>query len=289
MNVSYPPPSVVAVSGGIDSVVLLRRLVDQNENVVVAHVDHGIRANSADDAVFVRELAELYQLPFETIKLKLGVRASEETARKARYAWLEQVKNKHNATSVITAHHQDDIIETMFINLVRGTSWRGLCSLRETTSHRRPLLTWSKAEIVEYALKHDLEWREDETNDSFLYLRNRIRHSIVPRLSSDQRQQLIALHTTQLSLRECIEAETATLHHRYVQDGQLKRYPLIMIDSRSAREILRSWLGESLETKRLKDLYDFAKTARNGAKWPIDGRRFVQANKSSLIVLSPRD
>ena len=132
---------VVAVSGGVDSVVLLHQMVqDGGSELVVAHFDHGIREDSDLDAQFVRELAQSYRLPCEVRREELGSGASEELARNRRYAFLREVAKKHRAT-IVTAHHMNDIPETIAINLTRGTGWRGLAVLGSDV--HRPLLHMS--------------------------------------------------------------------------------------------------------------------------------------------------
>jgi tRNA(Ile)-lysidine synthetase-like protein len=289
MTAPVQTPLLVAVSGGIDSVVMLDVLAQKNTPLIVAHVDHGIRVDSHEDEALVRSLAERYGFPFLSIKLKLGPAVSEDAARQARYAWLEQMRQQYQALAIATAHHQDDVLETIIINLTRGTGWRGLCSLRETPLRHRPLLAWSKAAIIDYALSHGLEWREDSTNESFRYLRNRIRNLVTPRLAPAQRQQLLALQSAQLKLREDIDTELSRLAELYHVDGALECYPLIMCPDSVACELLRSWLGEPLEQQRMRDLLLFSKTAREGAKWSLDGKRFVVMKKHRLIVQSPRD
>lgn len=283
-------PLVVAVSGGVDSVVMLDVLAKSKlRPLVVAHVDHGIRPDSSEDAAFVAQQAKHYGLQFVSTKLQLSADASEDVARRARYAWLETVRAAHQASAIATAHHEDDILETIAINIVRGTGWRGLCSLRETTMRHRPLLSHSKAWIIDYALTHGLEWREDSTNDSLKYLRNRIRYAVTPRLGPETRQQLLNLYNSQLILREKIDNELTSLRSQYVIEGAIERYALVMIEDELAIELLRGWLGESLEQVRFRDLLLFAKTARAGAKWSLDGRRFVVAKQRTLIVELPRD
>lgn len=282
-------PLIVAVSGGVDSVVLLDILAAKHVPMIVAHVDHGVRSDSHRDERFVRDVAAHYGVPFVSTSLRLGASASEEVARTARYAWFDTLRHEYDSPAVVTAHHQDDVLETMVINMVRGTGWRGLCSLRDTTERRRPLLAMSKAEIVEYAHRHGLSWREDSTNETLHYLRNRIRHQVLPRLSAVQRRQFIELNQAQCELRLDIDHEAHALYQLYSEGAALIRYPLIMCDETVAYEVLRVWLGESLEKSRLRDLLVFAKTAQKGAKWSLDGRRFVMADSTRLIVLAPRD
>jgi tRNA(Ile)-lysidine synthase len=283
-------PLIVAVSGGIDSVVMLHLLaMHANRPLVVAHVDHGMRPDSADDEQFVSNLAKQYGLQYASTRLELDATASEDTARVARYEWLEQLRHEHGAGAIATAHHEDDVFETILINLTRGTGWRGICSLRQTESRVRPLLGHSKAWIIDYALTHELSWHEDSTNESLRYLRNRIRHGIIPRLTSEQRQKLKGLYESQCMLREEIASETKRIVAEVTEHGSLLRYPVIMMDEREAIEVLRVWLGEALESSRYSNLLVFLKTARSGAKWSLDGRRFVVASIRSLIVESPRD
>lgn len=283
-------PLIVAVSGGIDSVVLLHLLVTHTDRpLVVAHVDHGMRSDSGEDELFVSNLAKQYGLPYASTRLGLNATASEETARVARYEWLERIRREYDAGAIATAHHEDDVFETILINLTRGTGWRGVCSLRQTKLRTRPLLGHSKAWIIDYALTHELSWREDSTNESLRYLRNRIRHGVIPRLTSKQRQELRGLYESQCLLRDEIASETNRVLAEVTEHGSLLRYPVIMMDEHVAIEVLRAWLDEALERSRYSDLLVFLKTARSGAKWSLDGRRFVVASVRSLIVESPRD
>lgn len=275
---------VVAVSGGVDSVVLLDSLAHQTKNLIVAHIDHGIRADSHEDEALVRQLANEYGLPYETTQLKLGPTVSEERARIARYEWLDSVRVAHKAQAIVTAHHQDDVLETIAINLQRGTGWRGLCSLRETEQRHRPLLSWSKTDIVTYAISHSLQWREDSTNDNLTYTRNRIRHGVVPRFTTVQREKFLQLYEAQCRVRQQIEAEVLPVRKQFETGAGIARYWLIMAPDPVAYEILRSCLGESLEQARMRDLLLFAKTARNGAKWSLNSDRFVAMQNNRLIV-----
>lgn len=159
----------------VDSVVLLDMLSKTQHKLIVVH---GSRPGAgAADARFVAALARRYQLPFVSTELHLGAHASEETAREKRYEFLFGEAEKYHAV-VVTAHHRDDIIETITLNLTRGTGWRGWrCAARKDIE--RPLLDMSKAQQYAYALAHHLEWVEDVTNHTDVYLRNRIRTRLV--------------------------------------------------------------------------------------------------------------
>lgn len=224
---------VVAVSGGVDSVVLLDMAVKKGQDIVVAHFDHGIRADSADDAQFVRGLADAYGVPFETAREELGATASEELARKRRYAFLNAVAKKHDA-KIMTAHHADDIIETIAINIVRGTGWRGLAVLN-SPHIERPLLDKTKADILEYAQLHSLEWREDSTNQDTKYLRNDLRMKL-GKLDGDTKELLRMYRQRQCFLRKEVDNETGKI----IGASPYSRYVLINAPRRPALELLRS-------------------------------------------------
>lgn len=188
--------------------------------LIVAHFDHGIREDSAEDMQLVRGVAERHGLTFESRRVELGKGVSEEAARTERYNFLRQCCKKYNA-QLVTAHHQDDVIETMIINLIRGTGWRGLApmgqildlSSRILDKHQkpasvvpaqaeiqssessvanqihssdqrilRPLLGTKKSAIKTYAKKYDIKWREDSTNQSPVYLRNYVRLQLIPKM-----------------------------------------------------------------------------------------------------------
>ena len=139
-----PGKYVLAVSGGVDSIVLLDLLAKEIErdNLVVAHFDHGIRQGSATNREFVEGLAKNYGLEFFYEEGELGAKASEALARTKRYEFLNKIKKQTESDAIITAHHQDDVLETIIINLLRGTGRKGLSSLKnhpELVRHCSPI------------------------------------------------------------------------------------------------------------------------------------------------------
>lgn len=228
---------IVAVSGGVDSVVLLDKLVKRGGvRLIVAHFDHGIREDSADDARFVGELAAQYELAFETRREELGAGASEALARERRYSFLREVAARYDQAAIVTAHHADDVIETIAINLRRGTGWRGLAVLDSDLV--RPLLHVSKRALIDYARRHELTWHEDSTNQDPTYLRNELRGRIAKQLSDDDALQLRALWQTQLELKRLIDQEA----ERLLADSanNYSRHFFTSIDKVSALELLRA-------------------------------------------------
>lgn len=226
---------IVAVSGGVDSVVLLDMLVNAGTcELIVAHFDHGIRPDSAADSHFVAALAKKYGLPFYSKREELGEKASEELARNQRYKFLRELAKEHHAT-IVTAHHADDVIETVAINITRGTGWRGL-AVFGAEDIERPLVAYKKRELYEYAVKHRLEWVEDSTNASPHYLRNRLRRQLYS-LPSVTRGELLQLWREQRVVRGEIEAEVMRL---FPQKAPFSRYFFTSIDDSSAVELLRA-------------------------------------------------
>lgn len=280
---------IVAVSGGLDSVVLLDMLATLRQHqsdlkLVVAHVDHGIRPDSHLDARHVEQLAAHHGLPYEMTRLRLSPDTSEEVARNQRYAWLETVRTRQHADGIITAHHQDDLLETIVLNFRRGTGWRGLASLRTSDELYRPLLDASKASLVRYAIDNNLEWREDSTNDNVRYTRNYIRHGVLPKVHGATRRKLLELAARQRKLREDIEAETANVLAGMREAGGLSRHELIMMPDAVALEVLRTATKGAHEPFHLRRLLHFAKTGRQGSILNLGKGSNALLTRQRLIV-----
>lgn len=273
-----PGTYIVAVSGGVDSVVLLDLLSKQPDlKLIVAHFDHGIRSDSDKDASHVDDLANQYNLQFDLGTAELGQDAGEEQARDARYKFLYDIKNKYHADKIITAHHSDDVVETIIINLIRGTGWRGLSSLRSTDHLLRPLLDFTKTDILEYAKDNNLRWVEDSTNKDLKYLRNEIRHKISTKMSAQQRQDFLGLYQSQLSLTDEIDSHTASL-------STDKRHDFIMWPETVALEVLRSQL--QLTRPQARRALTAIKTAKPGSEIDISSDTKISFSKDLLTIHS---
>lgn len=267
---------VVAVSGGVDSVVLLDMLAKQQKhNLVVAHFDHGIRSDSDADARFAWELAKNYQLPFEVRREELGPNASELTARNKRYEFLREMAQKYNAR-IVTAHHADDVVESIAINLTRGTGWRGLTVMSDENIVR-PLIGLKKRQIYAYALRYELEFVEDETNHDHSYLRNKIR-SALAELSESSHRQLIEQRAVQQTLRRAIQYEV----DRYT--NRTDRYFFIMIPEMVALEVLRSMTASKLTMPQLRVLLGHIKVARSGTKIEAGANTTVEMTRTTFAI-----
>ena len=235
--------ALVAVSGGPDSVALLDLMVGVSHagdgpRLVVAHVDHGIHAESAKVAGLVRRLAARYSLPCESVRLELGGEATETTARRARYAWLDAVRGRVGADWLVTAHHHDDQVETILLRALRGSAPAGLAGIAARTRSGvvRPLLPFTHDELRAYAHERGLATHDDPSNRDARHLRSWLRHAILPalegRLGSRLRNDLSRLGK-------------AAARDRRAWDAAINRLPgLDLRISAGACDVARAALGE---------------------------------------------
>ncbi len=191
---NFPSTSVskliIAVSGGVDSIVLFHLCLKLKLNFFVAHCNFKLREKESDlDEKFVRDLAikhniKFYTKSFNTKKLSNNDNKSiQMVARELRYSWFEELSNELNIKHILTAHHLDDSLETFLINLSRGSGIDGLLGIPKVNDTVfRPLLIFKKDEILSYAKENKITWREDSSNKKNEYLRNQIRLEVLPKL-----------------------------------------------------------------------------------------------------------
>ncbi|WP_303721385.1 tRNA lysidine(34) synthetase TilS [Malonomonas rubra] len=286
---------LVAVSGGVDSVVLLHLLADSAARfglqVQVAHLDHQIRSNSHYDADFVRQLSDSLQLPcvvgvVDVPALKRGAGISLEMAgRQARRDFLLRTADQVDARMIALAHHRDDQVETFLLRLLRGSGATGLAAMR--TLHGRwwrPLLDCSREQIQTYAKTRNLSWVEDASNVDPQFLRNRVRHNLVPQLGeiNPQFSGRVSELCRQLQVDEdywCqqVEAVFPSLIES-AQDGlRLKRQELLGLHEalrvRVLREALRQLRGDlqRLEAIHLNAIVELVTGKRSQAQLDLPG------------------
>jgi tRNA(Ile)-lysidine synthase len=179
---------LLAVSGGIDSMVLLHLFEKSEFDYGVVHCNFQLRGDDSDnDEEFVKNQVLLHGVPFFSTHFdteeyaKMNGISIEMAARELRYNYFEKIRTENNYDFIATAHHQDDLLETFFLNLSRKTGIRGLTGIKEKSGHIiRPLLFASRNEIEDYAQINYIGFREDHTNSEVVYQRNFIRHRILP-------------------------------------------------------------------------------------------------------------
>ena len=181
---------LLTVSGGVDSMVLMSLCVNSGSTVGVAHCNFCLRGRESDeDEILVQEHARKYGIEchnrrFDTVgEMERTGESMEMAARRLRYTWFAELCEEHGYTVIAVAHHIDDSIETFFINLMRGTGLRGLTGIHQQVGRVvRPLMFASRKEILDYALHKHIPYREDSSNKTTKYLRNKIRLGLTPRI-----------------------------------------------------------------------------------------------------------
>ncbi|GLB52345.1 tRNA(Ile)-lysidine synthase [Neptunitalea chrysea] len=216
---------LLAVSGGVDSMVLLHLFKQLHVKVYVAHCNFQLRGEESDgDEKQVKEVAEFYDFPFFTVRFDTLQYANEKglntqlAARELRYNWFYELCEAHYLDTIVIAHHANDRLETFLINLSRGTGIEGLSGIPEVNNKViRPLLPFSRETILTYAKEQSIKWRDDSSNASDKYLRNNIRHHIVPLLEELHPNFLNNFIKTQTFLtgtKEILETQIAEVKAR---------------------------------------------------------------------------
>ena len=201
---------LIAISGGLDSVVLAHLITELNFDISLAHCNFQLRGKESDlDEAFVLRIAQEKTLPvfikkFDTeIFAKKNKLSIQIAARQLRYDWFEELISEHHFDYVLTAHHADDNLETFLINLTRGSGLDGFTGIPAINRNIiRPLLIFSRDEILTFAKGNNIEWREDESNSSIKYVRNKIRHQVIPVLKEMNPSLLETFSKTSKNLQE---------------------------------------------------------------------------------------
>ena len=226
---------LLAISGGLDSVALAHLCYKSKLNIAFAHCNFNLRGSESDaDENFVLQLAEdldveVFIESFDTHTFAQEHKLSTQmAARELRYEWFSDLSHQLQFDYILTAHHADDNLETFLINLNRGTGLDGLIGIPERNNNIvRPLLTFTRDAINSYALNAKMQWREDSSNAETKYLRNKLRHEVIPILKGINPQLLKNFQNTQLHLqdsKQIIEDAIAKIQKKIVtvDNGVLK-------------------------------------------------------------------
>lgn len=201
---------LIAISGGLDSVVLRNLLSSLNFDISLAHCNFQLREKASDlDEEFVVNLSQkssnqIFIKKFNTEEYcKENKLSTQIAARELRYNWFKELVKEHQFNYILTAHHADDNLETFLINLTRGSGLEGFTGIPKMNENIvRPLLPFSRDEILEYAKENTIEWREDASNASTKYVRNKIRHQVIPILKEINPSLLSSFEKTIKNLQE---------------------------------------------------------------------------------------
>lgn len=202
--------TLLAVSGGKDSMALTDLMLRAGLSFHIGHINHHLRGEESDgDAAFVKNFCITNDIPYYEYNISPDEFTSgniHDKARKIRYQWLHQIAKENHCHQIATAHHRDDVAESFLINLIRGSGLKGLSGIPVRNGNIvRPLLFASSDDIIQYVGKHNISYREDSSNSSDKYLRNKIRHHILPNLYEIDGRAKSGLNTSIQYLSETSE------------------------------------------------------------------------------------
>jgi tRNA(Ile)-lysidine synthase len=287
---------LLATSGGLDSMVMVDLFHKLNYSIAIAHCNFQLRGvESFEDQAFVQNYSEVNKIEsfvtqFDTEAFAEDYKLSTQVAaRELRYSWFYELSDTENFDYILTAHHADDNLETLLINFVRGTGLDGLTGIpAQNDIVIRPLLIFSRQEIEYYAKENNIEWREDSSNASDKYLRNKIRHNLVPILKELNSDFLSSFQKTQKYLQESktMADDASIMIYQQVAEengedihfdlNQLKKLP-------NYRSYLYQWLKE-FGFSAWDDIYDLVES-QSGKQ--VFSNEFRLLKNRDFLILSP--
>ena len=289
---------LLATSGGIDSMVMLHLFQQLDYQIAIAHCNFQLRGvESFEDQKFIQDYADANAVPvfitqFDTTAFAEDYKLSTQVAaRELRYNWFYELLDTEEYDYILTAHHADDNLETFLINLSRGTGLDGLTGIPEQNENViRPLLAFSQQEIEEYAELNNIQWREDSSNASDKYVRNKIRHHLVPMLKEMNPNFLSSFHKTQSYLQESqnMVDDAAIMVYQQVanQEGENISFDLKKLKKLpNYKSYLYQWLNEFGFTA-WNDIYDLVES--QSGKYVFSSEYRLLKDRETLI-LSPLD
>jgi len=285
---------LLAVSGGIDSMVLAHLFKALGYNICIAHCNFGLRGDESDgDENFVRKFAvendiKVFVTHFDTKAFASDAKLSVQVAaRRLRYTWFEELLQNNTLDYLITAHHQDDAIETFLINFTRGTGLQGLTGIPQQNGNViRPLLPFSRDDIENYAQKNNITWREDSSNASYKYLRNKLRHDIVPIIKTLNPSFGTSFAQTLLNLQQAqslVDDASVMVYKQVVNDLDNQKQINIsqLVRLQNYRAYLYQWLSPFGFTA-WDDIYNLIDS--QSGKYVTAGNFRLSKNRDNLIL-----
>lgn len=281
---------LLGVSGGVDSVVLTHLIHRLQLDFGIAHVNYALRGTDSDaDEQLVRELAAAMGVSCHVTQAPIDPSASgiQEKARDLRYHWFKEVLESNTYDLILTAHHADDQLETLFMRLTRASGLEGLGGIQDKNDMLvRPLLPFSKAEILAYAKEQKLHWREDASNSSAKYLRNAIRHTVLPsfmELSPDTAANTLTSMQHLRDAFEGIQSQIQNIKSEWKQRGETFTIPLSSIDTLKPKSF---WLHHlfapyGFDTKEVEKLLE----THAGKKCTCE--KYVLTRERKHLILAP--
>lgn len=281
---------LLAVSGGIDSIVLMHLFKQLNYDISIAHCNFQLRGKESDgDEIFVKSQTENSQIPSFFIRFDTENYSKENklsiqlAARKLRYDWFQELLSENQLDNLVTAHHLDDNVETFLINFIRGTGLEGLTGIPSQNENIiRPLLPFSREEIENYAKENQIQWREDSSNASDKYFRNKLRHDVVPILKDLNVGFLESFQNTlhHLQQAESLVNDASKLVYEKVveaKENQIEIHLKPLLEYQNYKAYLYQWL-KNYGFSAWNDIYDL-----------VDAQSGKQVFSETHILLKDRE
>lgn len=296
---------VAAVSGGPDSMFLLDILLNLkdklNIKIVVVHLHHNLRKESDEEAIMVQKICKNNNIIFEFKKIEKypDNKFSEEVARKIRYEFFDEVVKKYNSDILFTAHHGDDLIETILMRLTRGSSLKGYAGIKQISIDRgykivRPLLFLTKQEIEEYLNEKHIWYAVDMSNKDDAYTRNRYRNHILPELKKENNKvhyKFLEYSEKLLLVDEYLNKESNNFYNLYVSNNELNVLEFNKLDKiikiyvleRILKEVYKHDITE-ISNKHIELIIDMLKEKNNSTiDLPLNKKGIIEYNKFKIL------
>ena len=282
---------IVGVSGGRDSMALVHALHNQRKDlkIIAAHLNHNLRDAAEDDAAFVKGMMQRWELDCEVTKPRSAPEGNvEEWGREKRYEFFEKLAKKYKADFILTAHHQDDDFETMLINTLRGARVKGLSGMSVVRGNLiRPLLYTPRADINSYVEANQIPYRNDPSNEDDTYMRNFLRHKIIP-VINHVHPGLAARWQTQKpywnELQAMLEGSARAFMEEFLDKEGLNREAYAALPLPVRYTVLELWYNESTglrvsENASLERWDDAILTFETRKKTEWHGKKFLVMSK----------
>lgn len=288
----------LAVSGGIDSMVMVDLFQKLDYSFTMLHCNFQLRSNESDDDMkFIQDYGDTNSIPYSVVhfeteeyakKMKVSIQVA---ARELRYAWFFEQLIEKQFDYVLTAHQADDNLETFIINLSRGTGLDGLVGIPEINKEiLRPLLPISRQEIAAYANENNIQWREDSSNATDKYLRNKIRHDIVPILKELNQNFLISFQNTLGNLQQAqslVDDASRMVYRKVVEDLHLQKKINLteLTQLPNYRAYLYQWL-QPFGFTAWEDIYDLVEATSGKQIFSTD---YVLLKDRTHLIVFPKN
>lgn len=289
---------LVATSGGMDSMVLVHLFQKLKLNFALAHCNFQLRGKESDgDENFVVDYAKnnninCFITKFDTSNYSEEHKLSTQVAaRKLRYNWFNEILEQKNFDYIVTAHHADDVVETFMINLSRGTGLDGLTGIPSQNGNIiRPMLLFTRKEIAEYVSENNLQWREDSSNASDKYLRNKIRHHIVPVFKEINESFLQSFQNTldYLNQEQSLVNDAVQMVYEKVvseEKDQLKINISVLLQYKNYKAYLYQWLHK-YGFSAWNDVYNLMES-QSGKQ--IFSEKYILLKDREFLILSSKE